>query len=98
MPSQETQGGSADTLYTSVCSRILSLPDNTTLYPAHDYKSQAASTVGEELNPRLTKTREEFVTPMGNLNLAYPKKIDMSLPANKVCGLHQHPENMAGWV
>ena len=65
MPSQETpssQGGSADTLYTSVWSRILSLPDNTTLYPAHDYKVQTSSTVGEEkkLSPRLTK--EEFVT------------------------------------
>jgi len=94
------QGGSADTLYSSVWSRILSLPDNTTLYPAHDYKGQTASTVGEEkkYNPRLTKTREEFVTLMGNLNLAYPKKIDMSLPANMVCGLHQLPENMAGWV
>jgi len=94
------QGGSADTLYSSVWSRILSLPDSTTLYPAHDYKGQTASTVGEEkkYNPRLTKTREEFVTLMGNLNLAYPKKIDMSLPANMVCGLHQLPENMAGWV
>merc|ERR1712236_105800 len=92
------QGGSADTLYSSVWSRILSLPDNTTLYPAHDYKGQTASTVGEEkrFNPRLTKTREEFITLMGNLNLAYPKKIDMSLPANMVCGLHQLPENMAG--
>merc|ERR1712013_946480 len=54
------QGGSADTLYSSVWSKILSLPDNTTLYPAHDYKGQTASTVGEEkkFNPRLTKTRE----------------------------------------
>merc|ERR1712179_317510 len=94
------QGGSADTLYSSVWSRILSLPDNTTLYPAHDYKGQTASTVGEEkkFNPRLTKTREEFITLMGNLNLAYPNKIDMSLPANMVCGLHQLPENMADWV
>jgi len=94
------QGGSADTLYSSVWSRILSLPDNTTLYPAHDYKGQTASTVGEEkkFNPRLTKTREEFITLMGNLNLAYPKKIDMSLPANMVCGLHQLPENMTDWV
>ena len=94
------QGGSADTLYSSVWSKILSLPDNTTLYPAHDYKGQTASTVGEErkFNPRLTKTREEFVTLMGNLNLAYPNKIDMSLPANMVCGLHQLPHNMAAWL
>merc|ERR1712179_510702 len=85
-----------DTLLVRGCGRT----DNTTLYPAHDYKGQTASTVGEEkkFNPRLTKTREEFITLMGNLNLAYPKKIDMSLPANMVCGLHQLPENMAGWV
>merc|ERR1712106_392738 len=94
------QGGSASSLYQSVWSRILSLPDNTVLYPAHDYKGQTATTVGEEkrFNPRLTKTKEEFVIIMGNLNLAYPAKIDMSLPANMVCGLHQLPENVAGWV
>merc|ERR1712123_65786 len=94
------QGGSASTLYKSVWSRILTMPDNTVLYPAHDYKGQTATTVGEEkqFNPRLTKTEEEFVTLMGNLNLAYPKKIDESLPANMVCGLHQLPESMAGWV
>jgi len=94
------QGGSASTLYKSVWSRILALPDNTVLYPAHDYKGQTATTVGEEkkFNPRLTKTEEEFVTLMSNLNLAYPKKIDESLPANMVCGLHQLPENMKSWV
>ena len=93
------QGGSASALYQSVWSRILSLPDNTVLYPAHDYKGQTATTVGEEkmFNPRLTKTKEEFITIMTNLNLAYPKKIDVSLPANMVCGLHQLPETMAGW-
>merc|ERR1712183_664620 len=84
----------------SVWSRILTMPDNTVLYPAHDYKGQTAPTVGEEkqFNPHLTKTEEEFVTLMGNLNLAYPKKIDESLPANMVCGLHQLPESMVGWV
>jgi len=94
------QGGSAGTLYKSVWSRILSLPENTVLYPAHDYKGQTATTVKEEkmYNPRLTKSEDDFVSLMGNLNLAYPKKIDVSLPANMVCGLHQLPENMAGWV
>jgi sulfur dioxygenase len=54
------------------------------------------STVGEEksFNPRLTKTREEFVQVMANLELPYPKKIDQSLPANRVCGLHELPENL----
>jgi len=94
------QGGSAKTLYNSVWSKILSLPDATVLYPAHDYKGQTATTVREEkmFNPRLTKTEDQFVTLMGNLNLAYPKKIDISLPANLVCGLHQLPDSMAGWV
>merc|ERR1712123_521025 len=80
------QGGSASALYQSVWSRILSLPDNTVLYPAHDYKGQTATTVGEEkmFNPRLTKTKEEFITLMANLNLAYPKKIDVSLPQHGV--------------
>ena len=94
------QGGSASTLYKSVWSKILSLPEHTVLYPAHDYKGQAATTVGEEkrFNPRLTKTEDQFVSLMANLNLAYPKKIDVSLPANMVCGLHQLPESMDGWV
>ena len=94
------QGGSASTLYKSVWSKILSLPENTVLYPAHDYKGQTATTVGEEkkYNPRLTKSEAEFVELMGNLNLAYPKKIDVSLPANMVCGLHQLPDTMTGWV
>ncbi len=94
------QGGSSTTLYKSVWSKILSLPDNYVLYPAHDYKGQTATTVAEEkkYNPRLTKTEEQFVEIMANLNLAYPKKIDEALPANMVCGLHELPERMQGWV
>merc|ERR1711915_373785 len=61
------QGGSASTLYKSVWSKILSLPENYTLYPAHDYKGQTQTTVGEEkvFNPRLTKTEDEFIELMG---------------------------------
>ncbi|XP_023330785.1 persulfide dioxygenase ETHE1, mitochondrial [Eurytemora carolleeae] len=94
------QGGSAETLYSSVWNNILSLPDSYNLYPAHDYKGQTVTTVGEEkkFNPRLTKTVDEFVKIMGDLNLPYPKKIDESLPANLVCGLHNLPERMNGWV
>ena len=75
---------------------ILSLPDDTALYPAHDYKGCTSTTVGEEkkYNPRLSKPKEEFVNIMKNLNLAYPKKIDVSLPANMVCGLHNLPEDL----
>lgn len=83
------QGGSSEDLYKSVQRHIFSLPDNTKIYSAHDYKGHTVSTVGEEkkYNPRLSKTLEEFKDIMANLNLAYPKKIDVSLPANKVCGL-----------
>jgi len=94
------QGGSAATLYESVWGRILRLPDNTVLYPAHDYNGQTETTVEEEkkYNPRLTKSKDEFIEIMNNLNLPYPKKIDESLPANFVCGLHELPERMKDWL
>lgn len=71
------QEGDAKTLYNSVHQRIFTLPDNFTLYPAHDYKGCTATTVGEEkhLNPRLSKSIDEFVNIMNNLNLPYPKMI-----------------------
>ena len=83
------QGGSSTELYNSVHNKLFSLPDTTRLFSAHDYKGRTESTVWEEkqFNPRLSKPLEEFVTIMANLNLAYPAKIDVSLPANKVCGL-----------
>ncbi|CAK1543216.1 unnamed protein product [Leptosia nina] len=83
------QEGSSQTLYKSVHERIFTLPDHFTLYPAHDYKGLTATSVGEEkkYNPRLTKSLEEFVKIMDNLNLPYPRKIDESIPANRVCGL-----------
>jgi len=83
------QGGSSENLYDAVHSQIFSLPDNTTVYPAHDYKGHRCSTVGEEkrLNPRLSKSKAEFVEIMNGLGLAHPKKIDVALPANMVCGI-----------
>ena len=71
------QGGSAETLYKSVHSVIFALPDNFKLYPAHDYNGRTVTTVAEEkaYNPRLTKSPEEFVKIMNNLNLPYPKMI-----------------------
>jgi len=92
------QEGSANTLYDSVWNHILSLPENFKLYPAHDYKGRTVTSVSEEkkLNPRLTKPREEFINIMDNLGLAYPKKIDESLPANQVCGLYELPDRFQG--
>ena len=87
-------------MYGSVWSRILSLPDHFSLYPAHDYKGVLVTSVAEEKlhNPRLTKSLEEFVKIMEGLGLPYPKKIDESLPANMVCGLYQLPDKMKDWV
>ncbi len=83
------QEGCSATLYESVHSKILSMPLDTPLYPAHDYTGQTSSTVAEEKkhNARLTKTKEEFIRIMEELNLPYPKAIDKSLPANLVCGV-----------
>ncbi|KAM6967820.1 persulfide dioxygenase ETHE1, mitochondrial [Aplochiton taeniatus] len=85
------QQGSSETLYQSVHEKIFTLPEQCLIYPAHDYKGQTVSTVGEEkkFNPRLTKSLEEFVDIMKNLNLKKPAKIDIAVPANLVCGLHE---------
>ena len=85
------QGGSAETLYESVYNQLFTLPDSCIVYPAHDYKSRTQSKIGDEksTNPRLgaTKTKDEFVEIMANLNLSYPKKIDVAVPANMRCGV-----------
>ncbi|KAL3503041.1 hypothetical protein ACH5RR_037490 [Cinchona calisaya] len=83
------QGGSSERLYKSVHTQIFTLPKDTLLYPAHDYKGFTVSTVGEEMvyNPRLTKDEAVFKDIMENLNLSYPKMMDVAVPANMVCGL-----------
>ncbi|KAG0485906.1 hypothetical protein HPP92_009792 [Vanilla planifolia] len=83
------QGGSAHQLYQSVHSQIFKLPKDTLIYPAHDYKGFTVSTVREEMlyNPRLTLDEETFKHTMENLNLPYPKMIDIAGPANMLCGI-----------
>ncbi|NP_001149538.2 Persulfide dioxygenase ETHE1 homolog, mitochondrial [Zea mays] len=87
------QGGSSEQLYQSVHSQIFTLPKDTLLYPAHDYKGFTVSTVEEEAayNARLTKDKETFKTIMNNLNLSYPKMMDVAVPANLVCGIQDPP-------
>jgi sulfur dioxygenase len=82
------QGGSPSTLYDSVHTKLFTLFDETAVYPAHDYKGFTSSTIGEEkrLNPRLTKSKDDFIQIMNNLNLPYPKKMDISQPRNMKCG------------
>ncbi|CAB9513144.1 Persulfide dioxygenase ETHE1 homolog, mitochondrial [Seminavis robusta] len=85
------QGGSAEKLYNSVHSQLFTLPDETIVYPAHDYKGRTSAKLGDEkkTNPRLGegKTESDFVEIMKNLNLSYPKKIDVAVPANMRCGV-----------
>lgn len=84
------QQGNAGHLYDSVHAKLFSLPPDTLVYPGHDYQGNTASTIKQEMakNPRLGggKTREEFVEIMSKLKLAYPKYIDLALPANQACG------------
>lgn len=91
------QQGDPSRLYRSIHEKIFSLPDETAIYPGHDYKGRTMSTVAEEkkLNPRLGAGRSEaeFREIMDNLNLAYPKKIDVAVPANMQCGLLHHPND-----
>ena len=77
-------------LYQSVHQQLFSLPESTTVYPAHDYKGRTSSTIGAEKssNPRLTLTEDKFVDLMHNLGLPYPKKMDIAVPANLVCGVY----------
>lgn len=85
------QQGDARALYRSVHEQVFTLPDATMVYPGHDYKGRTASTVAEEKrwNPRLNTGRsvEDFVETMATLQLAYPTKIDIALPANLHCGV-----------
>lgn len=94
----DLQGGSSSQLYKSVHSQIFSLPENTLVYPAHDYKGFTVSTVGEEMlyNPRLTKDEETFENIMQNLKLSYPKMMDVAVPANMVCGLQDVTKPLSG--
>lgn len=84
------QQGDAGTLYDSVHRELFSLPPDTLVYPAHDYKGRTVTTVAEEraTNPRLggDRTRDAFIELMDNLHLAYPKQIDRAVPANQACG------------
>jgi glyoxylase-like metal-dependent hydrolase (beta-lactamase superfamily II) len=84
------QSGDSGTLYDSIHNKIFSLSDDVIVYPGHDYNGKIQSTVGDERknNKRLGggKSRDEFIKIMSELNLAYPKYIDVALPANQACG------------
>jgi glyoxylase-like metal-dependent hydrolase (beta-lactamase superfamily II)/rhodanese-related sulfurtransferase len=86
------QNGSAREQYDSIFNRLLKLPDETMVFPAHDYKGDTVSTIGEErrYNPRLqVRSIDEYVELMDNLHLPNPKMMDVAVPANMHVGLHQ---------
>ena len=95
------QNGDARAQYQSIFGRLLTLPDETLVYPAHDYKGDTVSTIGEERrsNPRLqVKSVDEYAELMANLKLANPKMMDVAVPANMKVGLHQEEVAARGWA
>src|ERR1700741_3042247 len=95
------QNGSAQAQYESLFGKLLRLPEDTLVYPAHDYKGDTVSTIGEEkrYNPRLqVKSVDEYVDLMGRLNLPNPKMMDVAVPANMKVGLAQEAIARRGWA
>jgi len=79
------QNGNSKDAYNSIFNKLLKLPDETFLYPAHDYKGEKVSTIGKEKkqNPRLqVNSVDEYVELMNNLNLKKPEKIDFNVSKN----------------
>lgn len=87
------QNGDPRVLYDSVTRVLFSLPDETEVWPGHDYRGHTSSTIGEEkrLNPRFAgKSEAQFVELMKDLALPPPKRLDQAVPANRRCGLPPH--------
>jgi sulfur dioxygenase len=79
------QGGNSEDSYNSIFNRLLKLPEETLLYPAHDYNGQTVSTIGKEkkFNPRLQVNGiNEYIDIMNNLNLSKPKLMDINVASN----------------
>ena len=95
------QNGDPRAQYNSIFNKLMKLPDETLVYPAHDYKGESVSTIGEEknFNPRLrVKSIDEYVDLMNNLKLPNPKMMDVAVPANMRVGLRQEEIARKGWA
>ena len=94
------QHGDTAAQYDSLFNKLLKLPDDTLVYPGHDYKGDTVSTIAEEraFNPRLqVKSVEEYIEIMDNLHLPNPKQLDVAVPANLRQGLSQDEVEARGW-
>lgn len=83
------QNGDPRAQYDSIFGKLLKLPEDTLVYPAHDYKGWTVSTIGEEkrFNPRLqVDSLQAYVELMNSLKLDNPKLMDIAVPANRACG------------
>jgi sulfur dioxygenase len=95
------QNGDARAQYESLFGKLLRLPDETMVFPAHDYKGDTVSTIGEEkrYNPRLQiKSVDEYIALMASLNLPNPKLMDVAVPSNMKVGLAQKGIAQRGWA
>jgi sulfur dioxygenase len=95
------QNGNPRSQYDSIFGKLLRLPDETMIFPAHDYKGDTVSTVGEEkaFNPRLkVNSADEYVDLMNNLRLPNPKMMDVVVPANMHVGMGQEEIRQRGWA
>jgi sulfur dioxygenase len=95
------QNGDPRAQYDSIFNKLLKLPDETLVFPAHDYKGDTVSTIGEEklYNPRLkVGSVDEYAALMNNLHLPNPKMMDVAVPANIHIGLHQEEVARKGWA
>ena len=90
------QSGDSGTLYDSIYNKIFSLPEDTLVYPGHDYENRCISSVGQEKmrNPRLKvgTTRAQFIALMDSLEFPKPQKMDYAVPGNQMCG--RCPDNL----
>ena len=86
------QNGDPGAQYDSLFGKLLTLPEDTLVYPAHDYEGRTCSSIGEEArhNPRLqVGSRQEYIDRMNALDLEPPRLIQVAVPANRQCGLQQ---------
>jgi sulfur dioxygenase len=95
------QNGDPRAQYDSIFNKLLKLPDETMVFPAHDYKGETVSTIGEEkaFNPRLqVRSLDQYAELMNNLNLPNPKMMDVAVPANMRVGFAQEAIAQRGWA